>query len=73
MGIRESIKKNRKAIITTAVITALAMYLTDKYQIVYRHDVREIRDMLSELVSLGYIKAENNTLHIVTGLVKPTL
>ena len=59
------IKKNKKNILIALALISTGVYLGSKYQIVTRHDVREIRDMITVLLQKGYIRLDGSTIHIV--------
>lgn len=59
------IKKNKKNILIAMALIGTGIYLGSKYQIMQRHDVREIRDLLTVLIQKGYIRLEGSTIHIV--------
>lgn len=64
------IKKNKKNILIAMALIGTGIYLGSKYQIVLRHDVREIRDLMTVLVQKGYIRiAEGNIIHIVEKVI----
>lgn len=59
------IKKNKKNILIALALIGTGVYLGSKYQIVTRHNVRGIRDLLTVLIQKGYIRLEGSTIHIV--------
>lgn len=60
------IKRNKKNILIALALVGTGVYLSNKYQIITRHDVREIRDLMTVLIQKGYIRiAEGNVIHIV--------
>lgn len=63
------IKKNKKNILIALALIGTGIYLGNKYQIVTRHDVREIRDLMTVLIQKGYIRLEGSTIHIVENVI----
>lgn len=60
------IKRNKKNILIALALVGTGIYLGNKYQIITRHDVRQIRDLMTVLLEKGYIRVANgNIIHIV--------
>lgn len=60
------IKRNKKNILIALALVGMGIYLGNKYQIITRHDVRQIRDLMTVLLEKGYIRVANgNIIHIV--------
>lgn len=63
------IKRNKKNLLIALSLISTGIYLGSKYQIMQRHDVREIRDLLTVLIQKGYIRLEGSTIHIVENVI----
>ena len=64
------IKRNKKNLLIALALIGTGIYLGNKYQIVRRHDVREIRDLITVLLEKGYIRiADGNIIHIVEKII----
>lgn len=64
------IKRNKKNLLIALALIGTGIYLGNKYQIVRRHDVREIRDLITVLLEKGYIRiADGNIIHIVEKVI----
>ena len=63
------IKKNKKNILIALALIGTGVYLGSKYQVVTRHDVREIRDLITVLIQKGYIRLEGSAIHIVEKII----
>lgn len=64
------IKRNKKTLLVALALIGTGIYLGNKYQIIQRSHVRDIRDLMTVLLEKGYIRiTEGNIVQIVEKVI----